>query len=61
MWPDPQFPEDLVTFTEEILTKNFIFCVMLFEPHSYTVLEITRKIELMRKISTFKQWKFKNI
>ena len=25
MWPDPQFPADLVTFTEEILMENFIF------------------------------------
>ena len=25
MWPNPQFPADLVTFTEEILNKNFIF------------------------------------
>ena len=25
MWPNPQFPGDLVTFTEEILVENFIF------------------------------------
>ena len=25
MWPNPQFPEDLVTFTEEILMENFTF------------------------------------
>ena len=25
MWPNPQFPVDLVTFTEEILMENFIF------------------------------------
>ena len=26
MWPNPQFPADLVTFSEEILKENFIFC-----------------------------------
>ena len=26
MWPNPQFPADLVIFTEEILTENFSFC-----------------------------------
>ena len=26
MWPNPQFSVDLVTFTEEILNENFIFC-----------------------------------
>ena len=25
MWPNTQFPVDLVTFTEEILNENFIF------------------------------------
>ena len=24
MWPNPQFPEDLVTFTEEILNGKFL-------------------------------------
>ena len=28
MWPNPQFPADLVKFTEEILMENFIFCPM---------------------------------
>ena len=27
----PQFPADLVTFTEEIINENFIFCAA-FEP-----------------------------
>ena len=26
MWPNPQFPGDLVTFTEEILIENHTFC-----------------------------------
>ena len=29
MWPNPQFPAGLVTFTEEILNGNFIFCAVL--------------------------------
>ena len=28
MWPNPQFPSDLATFTEEILMENFIFCAV---------------------------------
>ena len=28
MWPNPQELADLVTFTEEILTENFIFCAV---------------------------------
>ena len=26
MWPNPHFPADLVTFTEETLMENLIFC-----------------------------------
>ena len=26
MWPNPQVPADLVTFTEKIVNGNFIFC-----------------------------------
>ena len=30
MWPNPQFPADLVTFTEKkSLMKNFIFCAVI--------------------------------
>ena len=28
MQPNPQFPADLVTFTEEIFHGNFIFCAV---------------------------------
>ena len=28
MWPNPQFPEDLVTFIEEILNGKLIFCAI---------------------------------
>ena len=27
MWPNPQFPVDLITFTEEILNEKFHFFV----------------------------------
>ena len=30
MLPDPQFPVRLVTFTEEFLMENFIFCAVMF-------------------------------
>ena len=30
MWPNPQFPEDLVTFTEEILNKKLYFGAVSF-------------------------------
>ena len=29
MWPNPQFPADLVTFTEKSFMGNFISCAML--------------------------------
>ena len=29
MWPNPQFPADLVTFTEETVMENFIICALL--------------------------------
>ena len=29
MWPNPQLPVDLVTFTEEFLMKKIIFCVVI--------------------------------
>ena len=28
MWPNPQFPEELVTFTEEILNGKPHFCAV---------------------------------
>ena len=28
MWPNPQFPADLITFTEESLIEIFIFCAV---------------------------------
>ena len=30
MWPNPQFPADLVTVTEEILNGKLIFCVVIY-------------------------------
>ena len=29
MWRNPQETADLLTFTEEILMENFIFCVVI--------------------------------
>ena len=29
MWPNLQFPADLVTFTEEILNEKLHFCAVL--------------------------------
>ena len=29
MWPNPKEIADLVKFTEEIFTENFIFCTVL--------------------------------
>ena len=29
MWPNPQFPADLVTFTEEVLNGKLHFCAVL--------------------------------
>ena len=29
MWPNPQFPADLVTFNEKSLMENFIFCAVV--------------------------------
>ena len=28
MWPNPQFPADLITFTEEIMNGTLFFCVV---------------------------------
>ena len=29
MWSNPQFPADLVTFTEDILNRKFHFCPVI--------------------------------
>ena len=34
MWPNPQIPADLVTFTEEILSGKFIFWAMVLVQRS---------------------------
>ena len=36
MWPNPQFSEDLVTFTEEILNEKLPFCVVRITHGNYT-------------------------
>ena len=32
MWPNPQFPSDLVTFTEEIPNEKLHFCAVSYSP-----------------------------
>ena len=34
MWPNPQFPADLVTFTEEIFDRKLFFCAVKFKHNS---------------------------
>ena len=36
MWPNPQFPVDLVTFTEEILNGKLHFCAVWNDFIDYT-------------------------
>ena len=50
MWPNPEFPADLVTFTEEILMESFSFCAV----------SITISIEVSRENLLFKtSWNLK--
>ena len=49
MWPNPHFPADLVTFTEEILcgfAENFIFCAVKLSdiswPMDYAIKIVSR-------------------
>ena len=35
MWPNPQFPADLVIYTEETLMENFIFLCSVMSTHNY--------------------------
>ena len=34
MWPNPQFPADLVTFTEKSIMQKFIFCAVIIPYYS---------------------------
>ena len=43
MWPNPQFPADLVTFTEEFRNGNFIFCAVYLES---TVFSLSWQLQL---------------
>ena len=51
MWPNPQFSTDLVTFTEEILHGNFIFCAVYF---------ILRTPSIVRNVLWLLYWLFFN-
>ena len=52
MWPNPQFPADLVTFTKKILQGKLHFlCSVLAYYSEYYVSEVHRKLDelLMKK------------
>ena len=53
MWPNPQFPADLVTFPEEILNGNLIFCAV-----SYVAVFSTPKSSKIERLENVKPyWK----
>ena len=50
MWPNPQFPTDLVTFTEEILNgKPHFFCTV---SHTRTWMKLSRFKRLSKDETT---------
>ena len=54
MWPNLQETADLVTFTEEALMGNFIFCAVMFLSFTPKSMYNTRYIfDIFRSI---KQW-----
>ena len=58
MWPNRQFPADLVTFTEEIINGKFLFlcsdaciCITWFNVNSFiTVVRSSSKIQIPPKL-----------
>ena len=63
MWPNAQFPADLVTFTEESFIENFIFCAVSmsnyknylspFSETTNTVFKIFSKYGLIQWIAVY--------
>ena len=62
MWPNPQFPADLVTFTEEILDEKLNFLRSEFQhshplpfrsSHSYMLF----KIGILKNLAKWINWK----
>ena len=53
MWPNPEFPADLVTFPEEILMENLIFCAVLNAPR-------TLSCYVIDTLKSWISWKFEN-
>ena len=49
MWPNPQFPEDLVTFTKEILNRKLHFLC--------SVRLVRLQISMVVKIDRREKWK----
>ena len=63
MWPIPQFPADLVTFTEEICNKNFIFCTVSWDHGALNsniiyLFLITQLIEYTHCVKSVQIWVF---
>ena len=63
MWPNPQFPEDLATFTEKIPNGNLIFCAVIWVGKSkglwsYYSWQIQLSKSLLEKAKSA-TWKYK--
>ena len=51
MWPNPQFPADLVTFTEETLMANFNFSAIIrSENQKFPTLNVRKKLSSSEKV-----------
>ena len=57
MWPNQEFPVDLVTFTEEILNEKLHFCEVYVVSHG-TEIQLHNTLFLLRDQSPLKSlWK----
>ena len=68
MWPDPQFPVEMITFTEEILNRNLHFLCSTIKPlivaahihgmikYNLHILQPGSEIELCYLQYTFFSW-----
>ena len=55
MWPNPQFPAHVVTFTEEVLNGKLYFlrsvCGVLIPSHDTNILEFNQYLKLDKTLS----------
>ena len=53
MWPNPQYPGDLVTFTEDILNGKLDFCavILLTQDNGLLVNNYTQNLEWLATYS----------